>query len=146
QPLRLNPKFAGEDKSEVLLMPWAGTSAWKDKVAEVDYGSFRIRLDTEKLAVSVEDVPPVKGQPLVVQAHVFAKTGTKVRVIMESKADLVLRLELTAPGKEPQQLKKAQKDRFVLSPSPDGNWLAIRRIEDPDQVLLVDRQGVVKTI
>jgi hypothetical protein len=133
-----------EEQSDVLLMPWTGTSRWDDAVAEVAYGSFRIRLDTVKLTGQVHELP-VKGEP-VLQAHVFAKTGTKIQVVEEKKDDAVFRLELIPAGKKPQALHKIHKDRFIFSASPDGKWLAIRSIEKGEPIVLVDRDGVVKNV
>ncbi len=157
RPIRLNPEAIDSDeKRELITFPWIGTSAWEGNVAVVSNGTTRIRIDTHKLIGTFETVPTKEafvGGKVVLQRFTFPKGGLKLQVLLgqegppEQPQGSFLRLELVGgmEGK-PRLLKEIKNSRCVLlSPSPDGRWLAVRDSAS-GEILLVGSSGEVREI
>lgn len=161
RPIRMRPEaIDSEDKVWVINYPLNGTSAWEGNVAVVNYGTIRIRIDTDKLVGTFESVPKEEayvGGKEVLQQFAFPKGGVKLRVLQAQKGEgppekreRLLHLELLgAKAGKPRLLKELENGCFLFSPSPDGKWLAVRAVAgkvNPHEVLLVSSGGEVREV
>ena len=159
RPIRMRPEAIDSDeKVRVLAYPLNGASAWEGNVAVVSHGTIRIRIDTDKLVGTFETVPKEEafvGGKEVLQRFAFPKGGVKLRVLLAKKGEgpaekreELLHLELLDGKKgNPRLLKELENGGFFLSPSPDGEWLAVRAVAgNVDELLLVSSGGEVREI
>jgi Tol biopolymer transport system component len=151
QPIDMKPDTIDADsKSSSVQFPWAGTSGWKGQVAEVSYGTSRIRIDTEKRVGTFEAIPKAEGtvdEKDIVQQYAFPN-GARVRVLAEQQNNQTkYQLEFLKAGeKQPKVVSTQEKNSFVLSPSPDRKWVAARVVGDDKTIFLMDAKGDVKQI
>ena len=140
-----------EDRVNVVQSPWRGTSRWDGTTALVTFKQWQVRLDTEKRTAKLEKTPAdtLDAGPLPVVQRFDFPGGAKVRVVQEKmKDDTHDRLLLWKPGaKKPEVVFEVKNGFFMLSPSPDGKWLAIRGLGDDVKDLdfmLLSKDGEVR--
>src|SRR5205823_7668227 len=132
-------------KASAIQFPWAGTSDWKGAVAEVSYGSTRLRIDTDKRAGTFEAIP--KGDAAVDGKDVLQQfefpDGAKVRVLGAEQGTVnTYQLEYLKPGESKAKVLKVQeKSSFILLPSPDRKWLAARVVGEDKTIFLINAKG-----
>ena len=149
EPVR-NARLA-PDQLNLLADPWAGTSRWVGGIAEVSSGAVRLRVDTDKRVATVAKVPADQAKANgadILQRFVFAGAETEVRVGAEAGDVVRQRLEVVKGGK-PAALEKSQT--WLLSPSPDSQWLAARGLsvdggEVWDAIFLIDPTGASRQL
>jgi hypothetical protein len=112
----------------LLSDPLLGTSRWIDHIAEVTSGTVRLRIDTDRRKGAVVKLPGAEGKvdgADVVGQFTFPGSRVTVRACTRDTGSDKQQLELVKGGKS-IVLKKAGK--WLLSPSPDGKWLAVREL------------------
>jgi hypothetical protein len=128
-------------------------SAWEKDIAVVRWSTTRIRIDTNKLEATADEVKPeLTGDNKVVQMkYQFAGNGPTVRVVelrklgengkaADDKEEVrdepgfsVFRVELLSEGaKMSTVLLECVKGHVQLLPSPDGKYLAVDCLSHPD--------------
>jgi hypothetical protein len=148
EPAR-NAPFAA-DQLNLLADPWAGTSRWVSGSAEVSSGAVRLQVDTTKRVVTATKVPAAQAKANgadVVQRFIFAGSETEVRVCAATDG-VGQRLELVKGGKLAVLRKSGP---WLLSPSPNGKWLAAREIskgggEPGGVIFLIDPTGASRQL
>jgi hypothetical protein len=137
QKIELDPEtLTDNDRRTILTFPWWFSSRWDGDAALVSYDEWRIRLDTKKLAGSLEKRPAAEarvGGDIIQQTYEFAG-GVKVRALVtkgtDGKQDKS-RLEILTPGAaKPRVIIGDAKGLFGFSPSPDKKLLAVWCVDD----------------
>jgi hypothetical protein len=128
--------LADNDCRTILAFPWWFASRWDGDTAHVSYDEWRIRLDTQKLAGTLEKSPAAVarvGRDVIQQQYKFAG-GVRVRGLITKGADGKQdksRLEILKPGAaKPQVIISDAKGVFGFSPSPDKKLLAVWCVDD----------------
>jgi hypothetical protein len=153
----------------MFLAPPMHSSRWDKGVAEITFSGNTLTIDTGKLEVSLKKadlveigskkIPAVKlGPGRFLHSRYPLGPGVEVRTVLleKKKDDKTIRLlpqqqvELLLPGQKEPKLLVADAELVVATPSPNGEWLALRcaphqggKERLPERLLVINRKGEV---
>jgi dipeptidyl aminopeptidase/acylaminoacyl peptidase len=145
QGIPVEPDSLRDDQWEMLGLAQFWTSRWQGDIAVVSGVRSRIRVDTARRTVAVEEMAPERPVPgeRIVQQYAFPDGGAVIR-LREQKAFLrPLRLEVLPLGADrPHVLDAGTGEKVLFIASPDKKWVAVRGLGS-GTIRVLNRRGEI---
>ncbi len=134
----------------MFLFPYIGVSRWEGNSAVTTFSGKRVRIDTEKQRISVEELnkAEVTAQGrIILQQYAFPDGGAVIRMLRlkdDEIKDGTWRIEIIKPGeKRPHVLADNIGNFCALFPSPDQKLVAIRGVNmaEFEPIRVIDSRG-----
>ena len=133
----------------MFQFPYIGVSRWEGNTAVTTFSNKRVRIDTEKQRISIEELNKadvtVQGRSIL-QQYAFPDGGAVIRMLRLKDDEIkngTWRIEIIKPGEKRPHVLADIGNFCALFPSPDRKFVAIRGVNmaEFEPIRVIDSRG-----